>query len=362
MSGAGAVPAWAGTAAWRLLVLPPRASDGPVTARVLGQLDAEVGVCASLEELCRELGRGAAALVIAEEWLVEPDLSGFARLLDQQPEWSDLPLIVLTSRQHEAPMHWGRIAELDAVRNATLLERPMHTDTLLQAVRVALRARARQYELRAHLAERDGLLAQRETLLRELQHRVKNNLQMVHSLVRMASQRAPSSAKGLLAEVGGRIWAIGKLHEQIYAGKDLTEIELSSYLGSIADEVMASFGKAGGEVRLIRRLEPMSVDVKLAMPIGLIVNELLTNALKHAFPAGRAGSIRLELASGPAGLRLVVADDGVGLPAEPGRSSTGLRLVRALAKQVGGSLEIKADRGTCASLHCPPRQQGQCAA
>jgi two-component sensor histidine kinase len=184
---------------------------------------------------------------------------------------------------------------------------------------------------------------------------VKNNLQLVHSLVRMAGHRAPVDAKSLLDDTNRRIWAIGQLHERIYAGKDLAEIDLAAYLGDIADEAAGAFGDLRLRAQLTRRLQPITVDVNTALPIGLIATELLTNAYKYAFPDERRGEIRLELSAGPEGIEFVVADDGVGLRATPGGSATGLRLVRALAKQVGGTLTMDGVRGTCATLRFVPR-------
>ena len=140
--------------------------------------------------------------MLAEDALVGPAFSP-RRFLDRQPAWSDLPLIVLTTRGREATAHWRVIAERSSVRNATLLERPMRTEMLLQAVRVALRTRERQYQPRASIEERESLLAQREIMLREVQHRVKNNLQMVQSLVRLSAVRAPAQASALSPSLSG---------------------------------------------------------------------------------------------------------------------------------------------------------------
>ena len=215
--------------------------------------------------------------------------------LDHQPAWSDIPLIVLTTRHREPTAHWRTIAELSSVRNATLLERPMRTEMLLQAVRVALRTRERQYQLRAHIAERESLLAQKEVLLREVYHRVKNNLQMMQSLVRLSAARAPPQAAPLFTDLASRIGAIGQLHNRIYASGNLTEIDAAAYVADVVDQVNAAFGALQQRVRIAKHLEPIMVDVDTAIPLGLITTELLTNAYRYAFPAGAAGVIRVEL-------------------------------------------------------------------
>jgi two-component sensor histidine kinase len=340
----------------RLVVLPLGGSDGVVASRVLAAAAVEVKLCASTEELCAEAEIGAAAVMLAEEALTDAGARRLMALLDRQPAWSDIPVIVLTARSREATAHWRLIADLPSIRNATLLERPMRTETLVQAVQVALRARERQYQLRAYLGERERLLAQRETLLREVQHRVKNNLQIIQSLVRMSAARAPPEATSLFTDIVNRIWAIGQLHTRIYAADDLAEIDLAAYLGDIADQAATGFGALRGRTRVVKRLEPVSVGVDTAIPIGLIATELLTNSFKYAFPDGRAGEIRIALAAYGGVVELTVADDGVGLPAVPGGTSSGLRLVQALAGQIGGELEPSDGPGARFTL-CFPLQQ-----
>jgi two-component sensor histidine kinase len=234
-----------------------------------------------------------------------------------------------------------------------LLERPMRTEMLLQAVRVALRARERQYQLRTYLAERESLLAQREMLLREVHHRVKNNLQMMQSLVRMSAMRALPQAKSLFADLVGRISAIGQLHTLVYASENLTEIDAAAYLAKIVDQTATAFDLPQGRVRLVKHLEPILMNVDTAMPVGLIATELLTNAYKYAFPGSGPGEIQIGLALHSDVVELTVADDGVGLPEVVSSGSTGLQLVRALAGQIGGKFRIFAAHGTRCVLHFP---------
>jgi hypothetical protein len=179
---------------------------------VLAAAGMEITRCVTMGDLCATVEPGAAVLVLAEEALAGTGFRCLADFLDRQPAWSDIPLIVLTTRRREATAYWRIVGELSSVRNAMLLERPMQTEMFLQAVRVALRTRERQYQLRTYIAERESLLAQREMLLREVQHRVKNNLQMMQSLVRMSAARAPPQAKPLFADLVGRISALGQLH------------------------------------------------------------------------------------------------------------------------------------------------------
>src|SRR5208337_2032506 len=134
-------------------------------------------------------------------------------------------------------------------RSATLLERPLRTETLIQSVRVAMRSRDRQYQLRNYLVERDELLARTYTLFRELQHRVKNNLQVIQSLVRLSAKRAPADVAAYFDEVRRQIWAIGQVHHKLYAGDNLDHIDLSSYIDDILNHSIISFGSLNERVR-----------------------------------------------------------------------------------------------------------------
>jgi two-component sensor histidine kinase len=341
----------------RVAMLPPSEADGVVAAQVLDAAGIQIALCATAEELCATAAVGAAALVLAEESLVGTDFHRISGFLDRQPAWSDIPLIVLTTRHREPTQHWRIVAEPSSVRNAMLLERPMRTEMLLQAIRVALRTRARQYQLRANIAERESLLAQRETLLREVHHRVKNNLQIMQSLVRLSAARAPAQAAPQFADLVGRLGAIGQLHTRIYASGNFTEIDAAAYLADVIAQVDAAFGAVQHSVRVVKYLAPLTVDVDTAIPLGLITTELLTNAYRHAFPVDYAGTIRVELTQHAGIVQLTVADDGVGLPGA-GRDSalTGLRLVQALAKQIGGTVAAEAGSGTQGTLRFPLRR------
>jgi two-component sensor histidine kinase len=140
------------------------------------------------------------------------------------------------------------------------------------------------------------------------------------------------------------------IHEQLYESEDLSRIDFPSYVGQLVAYLFRSYGASLSRISLKTRIEDLHFEVDVAVPCGLIINELVTNSLKYAFPEGRQGEIRVEFKKGP-GDRIImtVEDDGVGFP--PGVSllntrTLGLRLVRSLAQQLGGHAELKSRSGT----------------
>ena len=199
-------------------------------------------------------------------------------------------------------------------------------------------------------------LEEREVLLQEVHHRVKNNLQVISSLINMQVRklkRAGAEAHAL-TECQTRVQAIAMIHEQLYQSKDYSRVPFSNYVRSLASSVFDALGVSPSTVTLDLEIDDVAIAVDRAIPCGLVLNELITNALKHAFPEGRRGtvSVRLTRLEGRR-LRLSVLDDGVGLPNDhdPLRaSSLGLQLVRTLAEQLEATLEVTPRPGTGFSL------------
>jgi len=188
-------------------------------------------------------------------------------------------------------------------------------------------------------------LKEKESLLREVHHRVKNNLQVISSLLRLESGRIEHPATtAVLKEMQGRIRAMSLLHEAIYRSDNFARVDMALYLKQLASQLLRSHTTGNMNVRLELDLSPLSLDIDQAVPCGLLLNELVSNALKHGFPAGRPGSVRVELKPRENGaFSLRVTDDGVGLPADfeskRGRS-LGLQMVADLARQMKGRLAV----------------------
>jgi PAS domain S-box-containing protein len=191
-------------------------------------------------------------------------------------------------------------------------------------------------------------LQEKETLLRELYHRTKNNMAVIDALLEL--QAADEDKEGLreaFAEARNRIRTMALVHQKLYDSRDLSRINLRDYLGDLAQLLLDGYAVGASGVALSLELADAEVLIDSAMPVGLIVNELVSNALKHAFPAGRNGSLSIRLrAEAGGGFELTVADDGVGLPPgfDPRRDGRlGLQSVFSLAE---GQLQGRAD---CAS-------------
>jgi two-component system, sensor histidine kinase PdtaS len=157
-----------------------------------------------------------------------------------------------------------------------------------------------------------------------------------------------------LEECESRVQTIALVHEQLYQSKDLARVPLSEYARTLAENVFSSAGASPGMINLKVEIEDLYLAVGRAIPCGLILNELITNALKHAFPEGRAGVVRVELRRTASGrFVLLVSDDGVGLPPSVDvrqTDSLGLQLVRTLADQLRGELRVERGAGTAFRL------------
>jgi len=215
--------------------------------------------------------------------------------------------------------------------------------------------RAHEEAMVAKQAVLEQGLREREVLLQEVHHRVKNNLQVISSLINMQLRRLEDrGARAALEECQARILAIALIHEKLYQTKDYAHVAFADYARSLAAGVFQASGRAQGEVVLELEIADVALGIDRAIPCGLVINELISNALKHAFPDGRAGTVRVELVAVDGGrLRLTVRDDGIGLP--PGfaidrAESLGLQLVHTLAEQLDAVLVVRSDGGAAFEL------------
>jgi PAS domain S-box-containing protein len=243
----------------------------------------------------------------------------------------------------------------EAIRKANEeLERQVEERTL------ALKALNEQ--LRDDLAKRAAIeeqlrasLKEKEVLIREVNHRVKNNMQVITSLLNLQSgQIQEAHIRELFRESQHRIQTMALIHDTLYASQDLANIDLAPFTATLASYLSDSYGGEANRIALHIQVDDVSVSPDIAIPYGLILNELVSNCLKHAFPDGRSGQVQVLLWRDAAGqATLTVHDNGCGLPPDLDIRSTeslGLQLVNALTEQLRGTIALDRDDGTTFTL------------
>ncbi len=196
-------------------------------------------------------------------------------------------------------------------------------------------------------------LHEKEVLIREIHHRVKNNFQLIMSILNLQQRHITSEI--LVREfldAKNRIRAMAMIHERLYRSENLTQIDLSSYIQVIIRDLLASYPYSGARIRLDLSLDPLEIGIGQAVPCGLIINEIVTNTLKYAFPAGFAGEpalgVDLRVSDGKA-VSITLRDNGVGIPEDirPESATTlGLSMVNMLVQQLNAGIAIDRDKGT----------------
>lgn len=208
-------------------------------------------------------------------------------------------------------------------------------------------------ELTRREAELRSAVADRETLLREVHHRVKNNLQILCDLLYLQMERLEDEQGAVLRDTYGRIYAVARLHEQLYQAMQSGRVALRDYLGRLVEGFRAIYSTV--PVR-VEGVEAVTLDLDRAIHVGLLVNELVTNALKHAFPRGHEGEVVVRLTLVGESLELVVRDNGRGLSADLDLEQTkslGLRIVSILAKRLQATVTITNENGVTFTLLFP---------
>ena len=189
--------------------------------------------------------------------------------------------------------------------------------------------------------------AENELLLKEIHHRVKNNLEVVSSLLALQSHQIddPNTKEAMLASQN-RVHSIGIVHQKLYQGENLGSIEMKDYFINLSESILDSFN-AHERVQVECAMSNLNVDIDTAVPLGLIVNELLTNTIKYAFPGGRSGKVQITLEQAASGnLQLLVSDNGVGKGDTINGTGFGGQLISLLTRQLGGTMKEDNNNGT----------------
>jgi hypothetical protein len=195
------------------------------------------------------------------------------------------------------------------------------------------------------------IATERESMLKEIHHRVKNNLNVAASLLSLQAEHVKSAedAQNAFRDSRDRIYSMARVHEELYKGDNLSAVDMKAYIDGISRQLLSAYGREG-TVSLETSIEAVTLDIETAVPCGIILNELVSNALRHAFPDGAAGVLRVDF-TGRSGecFELVVSDNGVGLGSDQeaaARRTLGLQLIDALAGQINASVKIETGEGT----------------
>lgn len=303
------------------------------TARILNRAGFQVVEAATGKEGLRLVRSVSPQLVVLDINL--PDINGIelCRQLKADPQTATT-MVLQVSATNIAVI--DRVQSLSAGADSFLVE-PVEPEELEAVARALLRLHRSESELRRTLAER-------ELLLREVNHRVKNSLQLVLSMLSLqGAEFREAGAKELFSKAIARVTAIASIHERLYQDNDPLSIDMQSYLNGLCAELERAAIGNERPAELKTNIEPLRLPTESGVSVALIVNELVMNALKHGRPAGRAAVIHIELRRLESGeARLTIADNGPGLgtTAEP-PAGLGTRLISMLVRQLRGQLNIE---------------------
>lgn len=297
-----------------------------------------------------------------------PGLDGFevCRRLKMGEESRDIPIIFLSGiTELEERVDGLKLGAVD------FITKPYQPEELLARIRTHLELRrlhlgiAQQADelrlandqLTQEVAERrqaeEALkiaLQEKVILLKEIHHRVKNNLAVVSSILGLQSRQVQDKTTlEVFKECRNRVKAMAKIHTNLYQSDDFSRVDFGSYIGDLTNDLFLAYRVNPEAVTLTKHIDSLALDINNAIPLGLLLNELLSNTLKYAFPEGREGLIRIALRNENDYIRLTVADDGIGFPEDidfTNTKSLGLQLVMALVQQLKGTINLKREQGT----------------
>ena len=201
-------------------------------------------------------------------------------------------------------------------------------------------------------------LREKEVLLKEIHHRVKNNLQIVSTLLDLQSSYAKDAATlEMFRESRARVGSMALIHERLYRSQDMARVDFAQYTRQLVDDLYRAYKVSDDDIRLELDIDVPDLSIDIAIPCGLLLNELISNCFKHAFAGVTEGCLRVAFHRDGDGVNvLTVADDGVGFPAETdfrNTASFGMQLVNTLVEQLNGELTMAVDRGTAITVHFP---------
>jgi two-component sensor histidine kinase/CheY-like chemotaxis protein len=268
-----------------------------------------------------------------------PDSQGFRTFTQVNDQMPELPIIIITGLEDE---NMGINAVKEGAQDY-LIKGQLDDKVLARSIKYAIERKHTEEELKSSLNEKD-------VLLKETHHRVKNNMQIISSLLNLEMGYSDEDeAIDVLKESQNRIKSMALIHEKLCQSNDLNHIKISDYINTLVTDLFYSFNLSDEQIEMKMDLEDIYLKIETAIPCGILINELVSNSLKYAFPNGEKGEIFVSLKSKDEGYELIVNDNGVGLPEEldyKNTESLGLQLVNNLAAQIDGRVELEKGHGT----------------
>ncbi|MDX1585095.1 MAG: histidine kinase dimerization/phosphoacceptor domain -containing protein, partial [Balneolaceae bacterium] len=266
-------------------------------------------------------------------------------------EYKDTQPEIISENMTTGSEAWDRVYQKkDGTRFTTEINTKMYTrgdeKRIIAYVRDISEQKKNEQMVKASLKEK-------ETLLAEIHHRVKNNLAIISGLLEMQTFNADDSIVNELRESQSRIQSIAMVHERLYQSDSFTNIPFGTYIDELFRFIANTFNTDGREIRIEKQIESVPLDVSQAIPCGLILNELITNAYKHAFNGTNDPVIHISLHQDNGRIHLQVKDNGKGLPPDfevDQPSSLGTTLIRTLVQQLNGELKVSSEQGACFSI------------
>lgn len=337
----------------RVLIVDDDRYNRTVLQGMVESLGYEVKLAQSGREALEKLGPDVDIVLLD---VMMPEMDGFevARRIRNNPSTRDIPVVMVTVLDSKA----DRLLAVEAGAN-DFISKPIDMVELRVRMASLLKVKSAQDQVRASLKEK-------EILLREIHHRVKNNLAIVSSILGLQSRYAVDEFhRQMFRETRDRIKSMAIAHEKLYRSESLSQVNLREYVRSLVDHLFASSNTLGSSVTLKKKVDDVSVGIETIVPLGMILTELISNSLRHAFPDGRQGEVTISFHStGPGTFCMIVKDNGVGISEKTDLNSPrsfGLSLVTTLCSQIGGKIHVSTTGGTEFRLELPAERDMSCA-
>jgi len=340
----------------KIMVVEDEVITSEVIAEQLGQLGYTVtDTVASGTAAVASVAKSLPDLVLMDIVLKKGDIDGVTAA-DRIWKQFKIPVVYLTAHSDEATLDRAKVTEAFGY-----VVKPFNARDLRIAIEMALNKHRKEQlvedemtrdiiEIKRAEAQIKASLQEKEVLLKEIHHRVKNNFQVISSLLNLQSDYIQDKQdREIFKASQNRIESMALIHEKLYQSKNLAQIELAEYIQDLVDNLLSSYEANLNTIALKINIDQVYLNLDAAIPCGLIINELVLNSFKHAFPAGNSGEIRIDFRVEKKNKYiLTISDNGIGFPSNldfRNTESLGLQLVNALTNQLGGNIELNGSAG-----------------